>query len=224
MPEIAGLRAVVDRLLDLPETLSTAAEREWWRLFRRRLPGLPVRIQDGERMLAPAARFEQKMNIENPELYAVFPFRLVTFNTPGRELALAAFRHRWDRGNFGWRQDDVFAAYLGLADTARAYLAGRARNKHVDSRFPAFWGPNYDWIPDQDHGGILLKTLQSMVMQVDGKSVYLLPAWPRDWDVDFKLHAPYQTTIQGRYVNGKVEDLLVTPEERKNDITIVAPH
>lgn len=43
-------------------------------------------------------------------------------------------------------------AYLGLADEARQNLVGRARNCDKGSRFPAFWGPNFDWIPDQDNG------------------------------------------------------------------------
>ena len=222
MPEVAGLHAVVNRLLLLPEKNTTVEQREFWSKLKKKLPDLPIHTLDGKTMLAPAAKFGQKMNIENPELYAVFPFRLIAFNTPKKDLALEAFRYRQDRGNFGWRQDDVFAAYLGLADTVRDYIVGRARNKHADSRFPAFWGPNYDWIPDQDHGGILLKTLQAMVMQADGREVHLLPAWPRKWNVEFKLHAPYNTTIEGKYVDGKVKDLIVTPSERLADVKVVA--
>jgi hypothetical protein len=169
-------------------------------------------------MLAPAAMFANKMNIENPELYAVFPFRLYGFDLPGKELALEAFRQRPDRGTSGWRQDDIFAAYLGLADTAREYIVSRAKNKHVDSRFPAFWGPNYDWIPDQDHGSVLLKTLQAMVLQPDGRAIHLMPAWPKDWNVDFKLHAPYNTTVEGSYIHGRFERLAVTPAGRRNDV------
>jgi Domain of unknown function (DUF5703) len=218
MPEIAGLHAVVDRLLLLPETATTSDQRAFWHSLNRKLPDLPTRTIEGKSMLAPADSFARKQNIENPELYAVFPFRLVAFNTPDRELGIEAFKRREDRGNFGWRQDDIFAAYLGLVDTARAYLAGRARNKNVNSAFPAFWGPNYDWIPDQDHGGVLLKALQSMLMQTDGREILLGPAWPEGWNADFKLRAPYNTTIVGRYVNGEFKDLRVTPESRLKDI------
>jgi len=80
-------------------------------------------------------------------------------------------------------------AYLGLADEAREHLVGRARNRHPGSRFPAFWGPNYDWVPDQDHGGVLMRTLQSMLMQTEGRQIHLLPAWPREWDAAFTLAA-----------------------------------
>jgi hypothetical protein len=62
--------------------------------------------------------------------------------------------------------------------------------------------------------------LQEMLMQTDGKVIRLLPAWPRNWDVTFKLHAPYSTTVEGRFVNGKVEKLTVTPAERAMDVIL----
>ena len=37
-----------------------------------------------------------------------------------------------------------------------------------------------------------------MLIQYDGEKIYLFPAWPGDWDVDFKLHAPGNTIIQGK--------------------------
>jgi hypothetical protein len=46
-------------------------------------------------------------------------------------------------------------------------------------------------------------TLQLMLMQCDGKRIQLLPAWPKDWTADFKLHAPHQTTVEGHVENGR---------------------
>jgi hypothetical protein len=112
-------------------------------------------------------------------------------------------------------------AYLGLAEQAREYLVKRARNKHALSRFPVFWGPNYDWVPDQDHGGILTKGVQSLVMQCDGKKIDLFPAWPGAWDCDFKLHAPYKTTVEVTLKNGKITKLVVTPKEREKDVRVL---
>ena len=221
MPELAGLHAVTDRLLSLPEGLTTADQRTFWTALKKKLPDLPTREVNGTQMLAPAAKFADKKNIENPELYAVFPFRLFAIGRPDIELAIEALNHRWDKGNSGWRQDDIFMAYLGLADRARSYLVGRAKKKHAGSRFPAFWGPNYDWIPDQDHGSILLKALQAMVMQTDGRTVYLLPAWPKDWNVVFKLHAPYQTVVRGTVKDGRIVRLDLSPEHRRDDIVIM---
>ena len=72
-------------------------------------------------------------------------------------------------------------------------------------------------------GGYVI-TLQSMLMQVDGKKIYLLPAWPKDWSVDFRLHAPRKTVIDCQYRDGKIQQLNVTPESRRKDIIIVPPH
>lgn len=221
MPEVAGLHAILDKLLALPPGKVPEPLRTRWTAFKRRLPELPTRLIDGKPALAPATRFAQKSNVENGELYAVFPFRLVSFEKSNAELGRLALEHRWDRGNSGWRQDDIFMAYLGLAEDARQSLVARARNSDRSKRFPAFWGPNYDWTPDQTHGGILMKTFQSMLMQIDGNKIFLLPAWPKDWNATFKLHAPDRTTIQGTVRNGKIENLVVTPTRRRKDVEIV---
>ena len=63
-------------------------------------------------------------------------------------------------------------------------------------------------------------TLQMMLMQCDGKRILLLPAWPAEWTADFKLHAPYQTTVEGHVENGKITNLQVTPKSRAKDIIV----
>ena len=223
MPELAGMYAVTEKLERLPENALTADRKKFVSELKRKLPALPLtKSPDGNMMLAPAQRFEHKSNIENPELYAVFPFRLISYEKPNVEWGVEAFKHRESHGAQGWRQEDVFASYLGLTDVARDYLVQRAKNKHKASRFPAFWGPNYDWIPDQCHGGILTKGIQSLVMQCDGKRIDLFPAFPADWDCDFKLRAPYNTTVEGKLKNGKITELKVTPEERRKDVIVVS--
>lgn len=116
-------------------------------------------------------------------------------------------------------------AYLGLTDQAKENIVARATTFDKNSRFPAFWGPNYDWVPDQDHGGVLMKAFQSMLLQTDlySDKIYLLPAWPKEWDIDFKLHAPKNTVITGKVVNGEIQSLDVNPVSRKNDIVICTP-
>ncbi len=44
---------------------------------------------------------------------------------------------------------------------------------------------------------------QAMLLQYEEDKIILFPAWPKDWDVDFKLHAPYNTTIEEIYRSGK---------------------
>ena len=64
-------------------------------------------------------------------------------------------------------------------------------------------------------------TLQNMIIQCDGSRIQLTPAWPADWTADFKLHAPYNTTVEGHISNGKVTNLQVTPASRAKDVVIV---
>jgi hypothetical protein len=64
--------------------------------------------------------------------------------------------------------------------------------------------------------------LQHMLVQTEpySEKIHLCPAWPKEWDCSFKLHAPGKTIVQGRVESGKVVDLLVTPESRMKDIVI----
>ena len=219
MPELAGLHSTTARLLALPENLMSAGDRAYWKQLQAKLPPLPTtKTPDGKVMLAPAQVYKQKNNSEVPELYAVFPFRQIAVGKPNLEWGVEALNHRTDKGASGWRQDDIFMAFLGEAGQARDNVVARARSKHGESRFPTFWGPNFDWVPDQDHGSVLLIALQSMLLQADGRKIYLLPAWPKDWDCEFKLHAPYNTTVEGMIKAGKLEKLKVTPESRAKDV------
>jgi hypothetical protein len=52
--------------------------------------------------------------------------------------------------------------------------------------------------------------LQQKLLQFEGDRILLLPAWPRDWDVSFKLHAPQGTTVEGVWREGKWERLEIT--------------
>ncbi|MDO4551501.1 MAG: DUF5703 domain-containing protein [Planctomycetia bacterium] len=222
-PEVAGLHAVLTRLLQLPKSMTSSQQREYWEKLQKKIPDVPLWTdQNGRTRLAPAEKFAKKSNIENPELYPVFPFRLYSFEKPNCEYAINALNYRWDRGAFGWRQEDLFMAHLGLTEQATDNLLKRARKKDADSRFPVFWGPNYDWTPDQCHGGVLTAGIQSLIMQTDGKKIFLFPAFSPKWNVDFKLHAPQNTVIQGSLKDGKVS-LIVTPESRRQDIIICSP-
>jgi len=44
------------------------------------------------------------------------------------------------------------------------------------ARFPVFWEAKMDYTPDNDHGAVSVNALQSMLLQGDGKRIYLLPA------------------------------------------------
>ena len=224
LPDIAGLRFVLQELSAVPCDLVSQRQREQWSRLLRELPAIPTRVTDGQPLLAPAAEIlAPNQNSENPELYAIFPYRLYGVSKPNLEIARATFAARRFKGNAGWQQDDTQAAFLGLAAEARQRVAARFANANPGSRFPAFWGPNFDWIPDQDHGCNGLMALQTMLLQWDGPRIFLFPAWPKEWDVEFRLHAPMNTTVEGVYRAGKLERLSVTPIERADDVTVLEP-
>lgn len=217
-PSVAGLHAVLDGLLALKAPVPSP-ERAFWLRMNAATPPLP--IQDGR--LLPAAKFDpRRSNVENPELYAIWPFQLFGVGRPDIDIGIETFHHRIEKASIGWQYDGQCAALMGLSDDAERILLGKVRNSNPHFRFPAMWGPNYDWLPDQDHGSNIMLTLQQMVMATAGERIFLLPAWPKDWNVAFKLHAPENTIVQGSYHNGKWEQLTVTPESRRKDVQIMA--
>jgi hypothetical protein len=215
MPSVAGLNDITARLSALPERLTAAPEREFFAKMKAACPAVPV--EQGR--LAPAQQYkDQRSNCENPELYAVWPFRLYGLGKPGLEEARAAYAHRANHLDAGWGYDGNCAALLGLTGEAARILRVKCANSNPAYRWPATWGPNFDWLPDQNHGGNLLNTTQLMLLQSQGGKLRLLPAWPKDWDVSFKLHAPCNTTVECVYRGGKVEKLTVTPSARASDV------
>lgn len=182
----------------------------------RRLPDITVR--DG--MLQPALHYERVQNVETTQLYPVFPWRMYGVGRPDLEIARNTYQNDSlavkFRSHLGWKQDLIWAACLGLTDEARRLLELKmADGPH---RFPAFWGPGYDWTPDHNWGGSGMIGMQEMLMQeVDGK-LYLFPAWPREWDVRFRLHASANTVVEAELKSGKVVRVKVTPSERLSDL------
>jgi alpha-L-fucosidase 2 len=232
-PDIAGLEHVLPRLLRMPHTLTSEGERLRWRTILRSLPPLPVgttangRIPPaghgdphGKRIVLPAEEYGETKNEENPELYVVFPYRLYGMGKPGLTLARNTFAARLFPQDTCWGQDGFEAAWLGLTGVAQQAVTHELTH-YGNQRFLWFWQPAYDWIPDLDNGGAGMLTLESMLMQVDGRRIRLLPAWPKEWSADFKLHAPYRTTLSGHVENGTVTNLSVVPGSRAKDVIIL---
>ncbi|MDB6066536.1 MAG: hypothetical protein JWR26_2744 [Pedosphaera sp.] len=234
-PDVAGLMSILPRLLSLPPELTTEAQRTLWAKVLKDLPPLPMGTTakgklppkgqgdaDGKRVILPAQKYGGPKNHENPELYAVFPYPLYGVGKPDLAMARDTFTARISPFGKCWGQDGIHAALLGLTGEAKK-SANEEFNSYGNQQFPWFWSKNSDWIPDMDNGGAGMMTLQLMLMQCDGKRIQLLPAWPDDWTADFKLHAPYQTIVEGRVEHGKVTRLKVTPADRAKDVVTIDP-
>jgi hypothetical protein len=221
LPIIAGLKYTLQGLSALPADLSTAARRKAWKKTLADLPDLPEKQNNGQTILLPAAVFGKKSNSENPELYAVFPYRIYGIGKDSLDIGIHTYAVRVNRENRCWWQDEIQAACLGLGREAANGIVKRMTNWNKDYRFPAMWGPNNDEIPDLDHGGVGDMAIQNMLLQSDKDRLFLFPAWPRSWNVSFKLHAAMGTIIEADLRDGKLQKLVVTPESRRKDIVIM---
>ena len=219
---IAALKTVLENYGKKDEMLKT-------------IPPIPLRyieIKDSlsptaspelKQTISPAVSWERINNVETPQLYPVFPWRIYGVGKENLELARNTYFYDPEaikfRSHVGWKQDNIWAACLGLTEEAkRLSLAKLSNGPH---RFPAFWGPGYDWTPDHNWGGSGMIGLQEMLLQTNGEQILLFPAWPKEWDIHFKLHAPGETTVEATLKDGKVTDLKVLPESRKKDIIIM---
>ncbi len=184
-----------------------------------KIPPLGVGDSDGTPIILPAEVYGNTCNVENPELYVAFPYRLYGVGKPDLELARNTFNARLFPMDKVWGQDGTQAAVLGLTDEAQKVVVSEFTD-YGNHQFRWFWKAG-DEIPDVQDAGTGMIGLQLMLMQCDGKRIQLLPAWPKDWTADFKLHAPYKTIVEGHVENGKITKLKVTPEERTKDVVIV---
>jgi hypothetical protein len=220
---ISGLRTVLTRMLALPMQYGSEEQRKTWTAMLGRLPAINFREVDGHKTISPAKLWERVNNTESPQLYPVFPWGLYGIGQPDLETAVNTYRYDPDvqkfRSHVGWKQHNIFAARLGLTDEAAALTVQKLQDS--GRRFPAFWGPGYDWTPDHNWGGSGMIGLQEMLLQTNDRKIYLLPAWPKAWDVHFKLHAPYQTTVECTVKNGQVQELKVLPESRRKDVEVL---
>jgi len=220
---ISGLRACLVSLLELDDALILPSEKDYYRAFLGRVPDYGYDEVDGDRVVKPAWSWEKYQNCECPQFYPLFPFD--QFHLLEDDMTL--FKNTWKHGTFpkdlvkSWHQDGIFFARMGMTDEAVDYNTKKMQDS--GRRFPTFWGPGHDWVPDHNWGGSGMIGIQEMLMQTLGDSIHLLPAWPKAWDVDFKLHAPQQTIVVGRVRNGEIVFLEVTPEERRRDVFVGSP-
>jgi hypothetical protein len=220
---IAALQTIIKRLLALPGPYADPGKRKEWTALLQRIPDINFTSFDGHVTIAPARLWERINNTESPQLYPVFPWGMYGAGKPGLDTALNTWRYDTNvikfRSHIGWKQDNIWAARLGLAEEAWKYTSLKLQSS--GRRFPAFWGPGFDWVPDHNWGGSGMIGLQEMLLQTDDRRILLFPAWPRDIDVHFKLHAPYNTTVEAELKDGKIILLNILPEERKKDIEVL---
>ena len=172
-----------------------------------RIPEIPTRVIGGDTCIAPAIVWERIQNVETPQLYPVFPWRIFGLGRPGLQTAVNTYTkdpHALEmRSSKGWKQDNIWAACLGLTDEARRLNLEKLGSGPY--RFPAFWDPGFDWAPDHNRGGAGMIGIQEMLLQETPEGELLLfPAWPKEWNAKFRLHATDGRIVEAEINNGKI--------------------
>ncbi len=217
---IAALRTVTQALIDYERGVepSTKTDVEYLEGLLKRIPDITVR--DG--MIQPAIHYERVQNTETMQLYPVFPWRMYGVGRPDLDIARNTYLNDTlaikFRSHVGWKQDVIWAACLGLSDEAQRLVSLKLADGPY--RFPAFWGPGFDWSPDHNWGGSGMIGMQEMLLQEVNDKLYLFPAWPKEWSIRFKLHASRGTTVEAEMKNGQVVNVKVTPQERQHDVVL----
>ena len=198
---IAALKAVLKELASRRKERGSkdTNERDILKMATR-IPDIPLRVISGDTCIAPAIVWARIQNVETPQLYAVFPWRIYGL---GREHLDIARNTYWKdphalemRSSKGWKQDNIWASCLGLTEEARRLTVEKLSDGPY--RFPAFWDAGFDWAPDCNRGGSGMIGLQEMLLQEtsDGK-LLLFPAWPKEWKVRFRLYGSDGRMVEG---------------------------
>ena len=175
--------------------------------FLSRIPPIPLRTIEGDTCIAPAIVWARIQNIETPQLYPVFPWRVYGMGRDNLHIARNTYLkdpHAVEmHSTKGWKQDNIWAACLGLTD--EAFRLNKEKLADGPYRFPAFWDPGYDWAPDCNRGGASMIGLQEMLLQEkpDGK-LLLFPAWPKNINAKFRLKATDGRTVEAEIKNGTI--------------------
>ena len=229
---IAGLRRVLNELINLPEKYTSSAKKKRWQTILDRLPEMPTGNSErfGGTYLKPSENHGHH-SWHCPEMFPLYPYELYGLGLPNLDLMKHTFQATGkDRfATRAWAQANIHAPRLGDIELARKLNLSKMNNGPY--RFPAFWPATIDWAPDHNWGGSGMIGMQEMLMQTHSSlaelrsgepgKIRLLPAWPAEWDVNFKMHAPYKTTVEGKVRSGKMTLLKVIPKERQNNVVIM---
>jgi len=214
-----------EKLLQLPAALTTAEQRTAWQQFSdQRMPALPLSA-DGTRIV-PARILNDGGTGEGPELYAMYPHRVFTKGrnvATGRSLDIAVTTltsSGFVNQNEGWPYGLVAAALAGETAVAAPLLLARATSRPAPGyRWPQFASHFQDFDPSADHFALLNRCLNDMLIQsgedgFDNTTIVMLPAWPCGWDVQAKLWAPLNTSVELDFRGGALAELIITPPSR----------
>ena len=225
---VCGLTRVTDSLLKLPQL--SAASRQRLARIQRTLPEIPTGIRQGGKSVLAARSLESENNKWEPiEMYAYWPYRLVGITNPST-LQLA--RDTWDtipedrarlcKQDYSWMANVANMAALASPEKAKERAIYKMANTAApQARFPAFFGPGHDWLPDHNWGGSGMTGIQEMLLAPEpgiNRQTPPLPRLARRLGRRFQTPRSRPNDRRSLLKGGKLVSLKVTPESREKDI------
>ncbi len=223
-PDLAGIRYLFPALLEASRILGVDENlRPVWQDRLDHLSPYPLDKEKG--IILP---YEPKPgetrpaeNGENPELFPIGVFPLITVGSPDYDLAVKTFLARRNVCAYGWTTDGICAARLGLADDPVPYVEGRAsslprllilhaeRYQNHPSGLQDYYSRQPAVHPYLEGSGTFATALNEMLLQSWGGVIRLCPALPKSWNAVFKLLAMGGFEVTATAVKGKVTEVSV---------------
>lgn len=203
-------------------------------------------IDHSQDIYSPAAEvldYKAIENMENPEMYPVFPFNLAGMSSPADILQRWSntFHARLHPNWAGWAPDSIQAARLGLPDTVDVIMDHAKRHQ----KWPyGGWNSVADPLPGSrlgvcdapyfDSAGVNATAIEEVLLQshalvgdepadpTQGGPIRILPAIRPDWSGRFGLLARGGFFVQATFAAGKPQRVAIT-SNRGGRLRLVNP-
>lgn len=173
-------------------------------------------------------------NAENPDLFPIGVFPLITQDTPDLKTGIATFFARSNVNVYGWTTDSIAAARLGLAEAALPNPPAAEQGLqqllplHVEyyqdhpSGLQDYYGRRPAIHPYLEGSGTFATGMNEMLLQSWNGIIRVCPALPKAWSADFKLLAMGGFEVTAHAVKGKVTALTLY-SQRGEPASVVNP-
>jgi hypothetical protein len=114
-----------------------------------------------------------------------------------------------------WTDDQIRNALKRAGNDAKKFLAATDNS----SRFPTFWGANFERMPGKNAVvDPIYPMLRGMLVRADSEAINLLPDWPNDRNVTFRVALPENVRVQCRYADEDFKSIEVWPKQRSGRV------
>ena len=171
--------------------------------------------------LKPDEKLAARENAENPELFPIGVFPLITLGSPDLALGIRTFQQRANVDVYGWTTDSICAARLGLGDNPPgSFPPGQMGLADLLKTHIEYYQDHPDGLQDYygrvpaihpylEGSGTFSTGVNEMLVQAWNGALRVGAALPKAWNADFKLLAPGGFVVSGHAEKGQVGELAI---------------